>query len=243
MTGKHREPERPRTQHKFADLPPRPDPQTGEPLPHAPNFQGTDIPVEDNPLRETRLFRKPAPPPGMGPVLAWHRDSAKGQIVNYLVALGVFVGGIAVISLLQGEGLDMLTAWPLYPLFLIFAYLMSKPLDVRTDSVGADWLQSHYRKRWYQRRRKVVVLKLYELTRVQGVSGPGYPQLALEDVDGATMYRFMWELQPDRRTWDLVYNGILHSVANGAETDSTSESVLKLAETPALRLRDAATDQ
>jgi hypothetical protein len=47
-------------------------------------------------------------------------------------------------------------------------------------------------------------------------------------------------LQRDRRIWDLVYNGVLHSVAGGAQATQQAIGVLKLNDTPALRLRDAA---
>ncbi|MGH3624663.1 MAG: hypothetical protein ACRDQ5_23225, partial [Sciscionella sp.] len=79
MNGKHRKPETPRQRREFTVLPPRPDPQTGEPFPpHAPKYKNADLHPEDNPNYELRLSRKPQPPPDMGPVLVWHRDSIKG---------------------------------------------------------------------------------------------------------------------------------------------------------------------
>ncbi|GAA3564826.1 hypothetical protein GCM10022222_55720 [Amycolatopsis ultiminotia] len=47
------------------------------------------------------------------------------------------------------------------------------------------------------------------------------------------------ELQRDRRIWDLVYNGILHSVASGAQVGNQAIGILQLDKTPALKIRDA----
>ncbi|MGH3620910.1 MAG: hypothetical protein ACRDQ5_03855, partial [Sciscionella sp.] len=170
----------------------------------------------------------------MGPVLVWHRDSIKGQIFGYFLALAIAIVAVAIMSVVQGRGLDMLTAWPVYPIMLVGAYLMSSPLDFKTVSAGADWFQTGRRKRWYQREARLNYVKLYELLKVTGSYAGASFQLYLEDADGRGMYRTLNQLQPDRKTWDLIYNGILHSVANGADTDKISNDLLTLHNTPVL---------
>lgn len=239
MTGKHREPEPERTWHEFTELPPRPNRQTGEPFPpSAPKYQGPASAANDNRSRDLRLIWKPNPPPDMGPVLVWHRDSVWGQVRGYFVALAILVVAMIIISLVQGGDLLLLSEWYGWSISIIGAWLMSSPLDFQTISAGADWFQRGRRKRWYQRRARLNFIKTYELVKVTGSYGGGSFDLYLEDVDGRGMHIFRFELQPDPRTWDLVYNGILHSVANGAETDKISNWLLALEETPALRLRD-----
>lgn len=239
MSGKHRKPETRRQRREFTVLPPSPDPQTGEPIPpHAPKYKNADLHPADNRDYELRLSRKPKPPPGMGPVLVWHRDSIKGQFFGYAFAVGILVVGFAVISLIEGDGLSMLAAWPIWIVIGIGAYLMSSPLDFKTVSAGADWFQTGRRKRWYQRRARLNYVKLYELVKVTGSYAGASFQLYLEDADGRGMYRTLNQLQPDRKTWDLIYNGILHSVANGADTDKISNDLLGLHNTPVLGIRD-----
>ncbi|MGH3949391.1 MAG: hypothetical protein ACRDSE_09735 [Pseudonocardiaceae bacterium] len=107
-------------------------------------------------------------------------------------------------------------------------------------SAGADWVQWGMRKRWYQRRAHRGYLKIYELVSVTADAAGPTLYLRLEDAEGNVLYRMRHALQGDRRIWDLLYNGILHSVANGAEIDTLAIGMLKLDETPALRLRDRA---
>lgn len=239
MPGKHREPEPSRDSRKFAELPARPDPETAEPFPpRAPKYAGPQVPNEDNPSRDLRLIWKPKPPPGMGRVLAWHRDSTWGQVAGYFVSVAIAVVAVGVISLVSDFQLHAFEHWQIWLIIVVGAWLMSSPLDFKTISAGADWFQRGKRKRWYQRRARSNFIKTYELMKVAGSYAGGSYDLYLEDIDGRGMHIFRYELQPDRKTWDLVYNGLLHSVANGAETDKISNWLLGLEDTPALRLRD-----
>lgn len=62
-------------------------------------------------------------------------------------------------------------------------------------------------------------------------------RLELYDKDVGIARSFQ-ELQQDRRIWNLVYNGILHSVANGATVSKQAIGILQLHNTPALQLRE-----
>ena len=179
----------------------------------------------------------------MGPVLVWHRDGVAGRVLRYLVATATVVTGVVLISMVNGDGpLDLLRHWQIWLIVLAGSYLMSSPLDVRTVSVGGDWFQTSHGRRWYHGHARTSYLKLYELTEVTCSANGGAPELYLSDGEHA-MRRRIDELQPDRRTWDLVYNGILHSVAAGAEVDAVSAALLHLDEAPvvAKQLRESCT--
>lgn len=221
----------------FVDsLPPRPDPQTGEPFPPPglSYFGGGDTKPEDNPYRETRLSHKPKPPPGLGPVLVWHRESRKSKIVGVVGGAAILIVGITIISLIKGYGLDWFGAWQIWLIIAGGTILAAGPFSYLTYSAGADWLQVDL-VRWGKHQRRWV--DLYELTKINASYGGTTFHLDLTDKD-ITLSRSFQELQQDHRIWDLVYNGILHSVANGATVTHQALAVLKLDQTPALRLRD-----
>lgn len=89
--------------------------------------------------------------------------------------------------------------------------------------------------RWGVHKRMWV--DLYELKRVHAHYGGTTFHLELSDKDIGFARSFQ-ELQQDQRIWDLVYNGILHSVANGATVSKQAIGILQLDKTPALRIRE-----
>jgi hypothetical protein len=222
-------------------LPPRPDSQTGEPFPpHGLSyFGGKETRPEDNPYREIRLSYKPEPPPGSGPVLAWHRENRHGKLATALAGLVILTIGAACISLLRGDGFAVLGYWQVWVIILAGTALASSPFTYLTFSAGADWLQVDH-VRWGVHRRMWV--DLYELKKIDASYGGTTFHLWLYDKD-IGLSRSFEELQRERRIWDLVYNGILHSVANGAQVSKQAIGILKLNETSALRLRDSARPQ
>jgi hypothetical protein len=117
------------------------------------------------------------------------------------------------------------------------------PLGLQTISAGADWVQWHERENWYQLPWcKPYHLKTYRLTQIEGhVAGVNW-HLRLWDEDGRSRDCPWVELQPDRRIWDLVYNGILHSVAAGAEINSLAIDMLRLEGSPALQIQSDLND-
>lgn len=235
--GRHEKQPTNRTWQEFPELPPRPDPQTGEPFPpEAPGFRGPKR--EGPPKLSTRIFPPPKPPEGMGPVLAWRHDTIIGQIRKYLVALLLCLAILAGISLFSGDGISDLGYWQFWVLALVFAWPMSRPLDFETQAAGADWMSMGRRKRWYQRRARGGHFRMYDLVTVE-CSAVGVTQyIHLVDIDGATVYRPIDAMMMDRRIYDLLFNGIIHSVANGAQTNRTAVELLKLDQTPAVDLHD-----
>lgn len=219
-------------------LPPRPDSEIGEPFPpHGLSYMRGDAPdPEFDSNRERRLSRKPLPPPGLGPVLAWHRESPRGKVVLVLSGVGLMLVIVAAISVFSGSGLSAFTYWQMWVFVVVGTVLMSSPFSSMTYAAGADWLLVE-RTRWGIKKRMWV--DLYELTKIDASYGGTTFHLWLYDKD-LGFGRSLEELQRDRKIWDLVYNGILHSVANGAQVSVQAIGILKLNETPALRLRESA---
>lgn len=218
-------------------LPPRPDPHTGEPFPPPGlSYRGsTERRPEDDPYRETRLSHKPAPPPDHGTVLAWHRENRKNKIATFISGVAISALVLALIPVFQGEVFgDSLRYWPVWVVIIAFSLLATGPFSYLTYSAGADWLQVD-QARWGRHKR--IWIDLYELRRVHAHYGGSTFHLELYDND-IGLARSFQELQQDRRIWDLVYNGILHSVANGATVSQQAIGILQLDKTPALRLRE-----
>jgi hypothetical protein len=203
-----------------AGLPPKPEPETGLPRPpHAPALYTNRTPPELDRDRESRLSRKPQPPPGQGPVLAWYRASWYGTLTTGLVGLLILIIGIAIISLLKGVGVRMLGAWYIWVLVILGSVGIAASTRKDWCAVGADWLM--HQKAW---------VLTYELTEIKtrGISNTIY--VYLTDKDGRKVDASINILQKDRLVWDLLYNGMLHSVAKGAALKGTARSALGLKE-------------
>ncbi|MDV6011011.1 hypothetical protein [Haloechinothrix sp. LS1_15] len=208
------------------DLPPRPDPMTGKPFPpRGLSFYGIDQPPEEDRGRDLRLSSKPKPPSGMGPVLAWYKENYRAKIGTALSFLIFIAAGGSIAGYFQwGDAFGWVTVWQMWVLLVVLALLPAMPLTFMVYSAGADWLQ-------VQRVRlgvtRGVFVKLYELTKIDvGVAGPN-DFLRLWDGERYLERSFI-ELQKDRRVWDLLYNGILHSMVNGAEVTNSARRQLQL---------------
>lgn len=223
----------------YPALPPRPEPQTGEPFPpHGRAFKGIDRAPELNRSRETRLSHKPDPPPGMGPALVWHKESKRGKVTTFVGSFALlFVGG-SLIAVLDGGGpFDWMGAWQLWAIILVTAYLITGPLTYVVLSAGADWFQATTVR--FGVRRKTTVIRFYELREIKAdFAGVTWWLTLMGDEGGIHLALHEW--QYDRRMWDLVYNGILHSVAAGAECPKLTRQLLELDHIEELRFPEGA---
>ena len=202
-------------------LPPRPDPWTGEPRPpRAPGFIKWDKPPKDQDSERDRSERrKPTPPEGQGPVLEWYRHSQR-----FAIKMGI--GGAVLIGIGVGfkQGLDY--SWLSMPwMWLVLAvaglgmYSIFRAID---PAAGSDWLKVG--RMW---------VLLYELTEIKARHRGASMHLDLKDSGGRSLQVRVDHLQEDRDLWDLVYNGLLHSVlVNDATTNHTVHSRLKVPEPP-----------
>jgi tetratricopeptide (TPR) repeat protein len=193
-------------------LPPRPDPITG--LPRPPR------------ARRNRAFQRaehtdrstspPKPPPGQGPTLEWDRWSWDGvvPITGLLLLLGAGVFTI------KSRGVAWVTDGQLWlgAVVLTLLALMAARLSYRSTAAGADWCS--FGKYW---------VKVYELTEVKMRQSYTGWYLELTDADDRKLEQFIPEIQSIPELWDLVYNGILHSVIKGgAKIDQRSRDKLGL---------------
>jgi hypothetical protein len=196
-------------------LPPRPDPQTGRPFPpHAPAYTGrkkSTVPRGD----------APPPPPGQSPVLAWHRASPMKNISLRLLAI------VAVMVFYDFIRAPCLCAALANLWICLIVPVFGTPLLVigwrlrRNFTAGADWAM--LRDKW---------VRTYELTsieaRTEKVKRKTYTTLYLVDSEDRELQFGIRRFLGGRPFWDLLYNGILHSVANGAETNQLARDTLKL---------------
>ncbi|OLT40689.1 hypothetical protein BJF85_06100 [Saccharomonospora sp. CUA-673] len=225
-------------------LPPRPDPETGEPFPpHGLGWTGKDRAPEQDRNRELRLSHKPSPPEGRGPVLAWHKSNKRGKVAVFAASMAILIVGMTFIQMIDGDGnpFSWMLVWQPWVVYVVGALLITRPATYRVLSAGADWAQLHTITFGVTRRRQVI--DLYELHTVSGdvVAGGAGLSLTLESGSGENAGHIrlvQHEWQGDRRLWDLVYNGILHSVAAGASVNPNARGMLELALVPELRYPD-----
>jgi hypothetical protein len=117
-----------------------------------------------------------------------------------------------------GLGFDWVTTWAVWPIIILGFTGIYFSLRASQCRAGVDWLAR--RKTW---------VKTYELVTVTCRTNHGDPQLRLVDSDGRSVEIAISDLQGDRRIWDLVYNGILHSVIAGhAQTNGRLHMMLRL---------------
>lgn len=146
---------------------------------------------------ETDPRRRPVPPGGQGPLLEWHRDSRRSTYRSGAFAFGfMFLGGTAI-----SGGLSWMTDWVFWLILLLFTLIIFSSCRRQWVAVGADWFSSNTG--W---------VKIYELTKVELAGNGISPRLYLTDTEGRHAHGELREMQANPRLWDLVYNGIIHSV-------------------------------
>ncbi|MFC5061941.1 hypothetical protein [Actinomycetospora atypica] len=196
-------------------LPARPDPATGlprppagprwslaGPLPHGALHLGGDgpDPVDD---------RLRPPPPGRGRVLEVHR----GTRWDGLVFVGMTAALLGLGALLDSR---ILGFWWLWALFGVVAVLGARNVSRTYLAAGADYLQG--RRTW---------VDLYALTEITVAAGNGQHWITLVDRDERRTTAGTNDLHANPALWDLVYNGIRHSVAAGAHVKGSGARNLR----------------
>ena len=123
---------------------------------------------------------------------------------------------VAGVTLMQAFDLRWMTFWWAWVLVLVFTGLIMGTVRRSGCSTGADWLQ--HPGGW---------VRLYELTKVTAHRRSNATHVDFEDRHGNVVMISLSDLHEDREIWDLVYNGILHSVVSGgAETNGRLHSAL-----------------
>lgn len=197
-------------------LPQRPDPATGLPRPpHAPG-RTTRSTSKRSADRDDALGEAPTAPPGEGPVLAWYRSSR-----SYAVQVGIigFVVAALLLSARDGFQFHWVKYWWAWAVLVVIAFLVGLTQRRGTEcATGVEWVRG--RKTW---------VRTYDLVKVKLSLGIGQWSLNMQDRDGRSLSLPVSALQQDRLMWDLVYNGVLHSViAGGAATNGQLHRYLRV---------------
>ena len=192
-----------------AELPPFPDPQTGEPRP--PN-----APIVIGMGKETTqtLSGFGKPPEGFGPIL-----ETRGN--NRLALLG----GAGILCLLlaafftaqNGDFRWVSDPVPWGMLLFLAVFTILRDWNRSNLAGGVDWFRVN--------RRWVNTYSLAEI-RLAGVLR-GWT-LSLQDTEGRALRVYINDLEANRDLWALVYNGMLHSAFHGATVNNTAAGMLRL---------------
>ena len=157
---------------------------------------------------------KVLPPPEMGPPLEWCEESKKYPLERAII----LVCFCLLSSTFIYRGFDWVYEW--FPWTFTLALSVLYYLDKKKDRVlaGAQWVQE--RDKW---------VSTYELTRVRFTT-VGYNRAAkLVDIHGNELVIVLRHTQMNPKLWDLVYNGIVYSVATGnCDISKAARRILKV---------------
>ncbi len=196
---------------RAGDLPPIPDPATGEPRPpRAPRIQrGTEFTSRDRPPRN------PPPPPECGPRLEWIQPTVRTQYTSAALTAGI----LAAFGTAKEGGFDWIREWWAWGLLVLFPWMMFRATKNHWTAAGAIWVQ--WRSSW---------VDTYHLTRIRFSADGTNQVLRLKDAHGNEIHSFkISQIQGNPDLWDLVYNGILHSVASGnCDIDAKTRRILQI---------------
>ena len=186
------------------ELPPKPDRETGEPRPPAAPLEHSS---DGFPAKAPS--RLPKPPEGQGPALEYYRESARSVWLGGLIPAGLILA-LAV----WHSGSIAFSQWFVWLIIgAVYAFVVYRG-RATSLTAGAEWVRIN--RHW---------VHLYELTRIHYVitaQGAGR-ELSLGDRHGGITVPLN-VLQSNKRLWDLVYLGMRHSVANGAEVTRTARA-------------------
>ncbi|WP_232284632.1 hypothetical protein [Rhodococcus sp. R1101] len=194
------------------DLPPMPDSITGEPRPpRAPRiYHGTEYtPLERNPRNP------PDAPDHLGPTLEWFQPHVREK---YISAFTLMTITVAFFTISNGD-LRWIHWWGAWLIITAGGWLMFRGIRNHWTAAGSTWVQC--RDSW---------VDTYHLTRIRFSADGTNRVLRFKDAHGNEIHSFkISDIQGNPDLWDLVYNGILHSVAFGScDIDAKTRHILKI---------------
>jgi hypothetical protein len=164
--------------------------------------------------RAPRKGASPAPATH-GPALEWNQQSRRSAVWSGLIAAAIIAG----FFLLRFGGFGWVTQWWCWLLIVVCGLGIYKATSNTWIAAGSDWLQSG--SQW---------VNVYELVEVNiGASG-ATQVLRLKDAYGRRIRSVsLSSLQANQPLWDLVYNGIRHSIIDGkADPPKGTRKILSL---------------
>ncbi|MEE2058228.1 hypothetical protein [Rhodococcus artemisiae] len=147
-------------------------------------------------------------------MLEWSQPTLREQ---YSAAAAM--AGLLIVVVSIQYGFEWVRWWWYWAIVVTFAWVMFRAYGNSWAAAGATWVQ--WRSSW---------VDTYHLTRIR-FSADGYARvLRLKDAHGNEIHSFkISEIQGNPDLWDLVYNGILHSVASGnCDIDAKTRRILKI---------------
>lgn len=188
-----------------------PDPATGVPRPPQGPLGPDSRPEERD---SKRYARRPYRPPEQGAVLESFQPRRLDRIMpGVILSLICF----AYVSL-RDTGFDWMRIWWLWIFIVVPLPLFFVLLRTERFSAGADW--AAHKRDW---------VRTYELKAIKIEPTERSMELSLSDTSDRRLVADLKEIQRNRELWDLVYNGVLHSIhSRHVTTDLTADWVLQL---------------
>jgi hypothetical protein len=188
---------------------PKPSRDTGEPRP-------PQAPVEPDwrPFDKATDLGPQEPPPGKGPALEWFAD-AKSTLWGAAVFTFLLV---SVLLTVRAGGFGWMRTWWLWLILVGCCSLFLLARKKLRTTAGSDWLRMD--QQW---------VDTYRLRSIRVTRGARTHHLELVDQAGNKLHTQVYYLQKNRRLWDLVFNGILHSIVHsGADVNRRAVDHLHL---------------
>lgn len=129
----------------------------------------------------------------------------------------LFVFGVLCFTV-PSLGFEWLTSW--WAMCIVVGLPLLQYHKVLGDRVlaGARWVQQ--RDKW---------VSTYELARIRSTTVGLYRAMNIKDIHGNNFILVLHDAQMNPQLWDLVYNGILHSVTHGdCDISNAARRILKV---------------
>ncbi|WP_143271334.1 hypothetical protein [Amycolatopsis echigonensis] len=147
--------------------------------------------------------------------MEWRQDSGRGAVQSGVIAAVI----VAVVPTVETQGFSWAATpywWPFIALAGVLIWLIMRGGWL---AAGACWVQN--KDKW---------VNTYNLTAVDVHASGVNMMLRLQDTAGRDIGSLkLKDVQGNQKLWDLVYNGILHSMAQGtANPSEKARTILKL---------------
>ena len=145
-------------------------------------------------------------------------ECAQPRFFDRFGGVVVMVAVLALYGTAQNRGLEWMSWWGYWAIMGVSSWFMYLTGD-RWTAAGASWVQKQ--NSW---------VDTYHLTRIRVYVGRDIRSLSFGDTHGNELRSLsLAQIQANPDLWDLVYNGILHSVASGnCDIDAKTRQILKI---------------
>ncbi|WP_183130497.1 hypothetical protein [Rhodococcus sp. SBT000017] len=188
-----------------------PDPMTGELRPpSAPRTESKGIRTTPPGFPTTEVVA----PEEMGPPLEWCEESKHYPLQGAIFYLCLF----AVSGTIIYRGFEWTSNWFLWVFITVICVAMYFHLKKDRVVAGSRWVQQ--RDEW---------ISTYEITKIRSTTVGLNRASKIEDVHGNKLILVLRDAQMNPLLWNLVYNGIVHSVAHGnCDISKAARRILKI---------------